>query len=154
MCPVCSPSMLLPLAGPRILCSQKTSKYVNTDTFKFLCNPGLDYNTVQSSGSPLSFITYLLKTLAPPLFSLPLNSVRLHMSWPTFSIVLFADFSALAGLLFTHCFLILLVCSFSMSFIKLLPWPGTFASFFLPVYILWLLTSSLSLPRNFMNHYT
>lgn len=92
------------LSSPRILCVQASSPYVSINTHKSCFSP--DQRSLSSvSPSPSIFID-LLTTLGPSLYSSPLNSVLLRLSWFTFSI-LFSDFSALAGLMFSHYFLTL-----------------------------------------------
>lgn len=93
------------LASPRMLCVQATSKYVNIDTYKFLCNLGI-YNP----GSSLSQIfIYFLKTLDCPLprFPSPLNQYCCICCGIQFPLVCFL-ISVLVGSVFTHYFLILL----------------------------------------------
>ena len=80
----------------------ESSKYVSFDTREFLYIPG-QYNLVFN----VSFILNLHISLENwiPYYILLLWIQLLYLSWFTFSIVLFSDFSGLVGLMFSHYFL-------------------------------------------------
>ena len=83
------------------LCPE-SSKYVSFDTYVFLYIPG-QYSPVFN----VSFILNLHLSLENwiPHCILHLWIQLLCLSWFTFSIVLFSDFSGLVGLMFSHYFL-------------------------------------------------
>lgn len=141
------------LTSPKSLWAQESSKYVHFDTHVSLYSPG-QHSPVFSVSFILNLHLSLRNFESLTIYSAPLNSVLLPLSWLSFSIVLFSDFSALGGLMdvFSLFFNLILFVPF------VYPWSNCYHGLehlLLPLYLFmyfWTPVSDLCPPWEFINH--